>query len=90
MLRYETCVAFWQAIGNIIFFHQAQEERIEIGRVALRFVFEWMIVPDLIQAIIGQNAFQLLGGAVFEHEADGFGQPFGFEDDVVAQFFVVE
>ncbi len=30
-----------------------------------------------------------LGGAVFEYEADGFGEPFGFEDDVVTQFFVI-
>ena len=43
----ETGIAlFGQAIGNIVLFHQAQEEGIEVGVVA-RFILEGMIMPDL-------------------------------------------
>ncbi len=84
MLGNETSVTlFGQAIGNIVLLHQTQEKGIEGGVIA-RFIPEGMVIPNRLEAIIGQNPFGFLGGAVFQYEADGFGQPFGFQHHVIS------
>ena len=76
----------FQPIGDIELLHQAQEVGMIAGRVGESVM---PVLPDFCQARMVEDAAGLPCWLVFQHIADGFGEPFGIEDNKVPQAFII-
>jgi hypothetical protein len=71
-------------VGNVEAFHPVEEDGVDFLGVAC-FVGEGWGAPDVAEVGEVGEAVTIAGFLVVKYEADGFGEPVGFEDDVLVE-----